>query len=98
MRLQPERSCSSVRRLDAVHRTDCAVSVTPGRWRWRYISRVASPELPVRFGAYPALGRTWKEDHEHCSHASLTPKRPPISPASRFFAPALDTTNHKNKM
>ena len=30
MRLQPERSCSSVRRLDAVHRTDRAVSVTPG--------------------------------------------------------------------
>jgi hypothetical protein len=28
--LQPERSCSSVRRLDAVHRTDRAVSVTPG--------------------------------------------------------------------
>src|SRR5256885_888533 len=30
MRLQPERSCWSVRRLHAVHRTDRAVSVTPG--------------------------------------------------------------------
>jgi hypothetical protein len=54
--------------------------------------------VKAHLGAEAALGRTWKEDHEHCSHAALTPKRPLISPASRFFVPAIDTANHKNKM
>jgi hypothetical protein len=45
-------------RCRAPHRLRCFSNA--GRWRWRYISCVASPELPVRFGAIcdgPRSGR-----------------------------------------